>query len=152
DALDEADGHLRRRRLAAARVALGRAEGLLLEGGTSPRHERTARLRRDLDLLARLEVIGLGQGRTDIQANPFNHLALVPPLRATLQQHGLKRDGPAQPAAEWVLASPIAGELLEALEQWAELTRDPGERAWLGKVLEAAGQSEGETLQRWRRA
>jgi tetratricopeptide (TPR) repeat protein len=147
DALDEAEAHLRRRRLAAARHALGRAEGLLVDGD-SPGHQRAARLRRDLDLLARLEVIALEQARTDVEANLFNERAVVPLLRAALEDYGLRRGRPAKS----LLASPVADELLEALERWAELTRDPEERAWLAKVFEAAGRSEGRTMQRWRRA
>jgi serine/threonine-protein kinase len=151
DTLDEADRHLRRRRLAEARAALGKAEGLLF-GSDEPADARVTQLKRDLDLLARLELIDVASQRLDVQANDFAQRSAVPLYREALRAHGLDRERAVGETAEWLLASAVSEELLAALERWADLTTDASERKELRELLRVAGASEGDVLQQWHRA
>jgi tetratricopeptide (TPR) repeat protein len=151
DALDEAEGHLGPRRLGAAREALSRAEGLLA-GGESSSHERASRLRRDLDLLSRLEAISLEQAHTRIDTSQFDARPSVPLYQDALREYGLERNWPPQQAARWLLDSAVSSELLGAVEEWNGLTTDAKDRQWTLKVLKAAVQTESAFLLRWWRA
>ncbi len=152
DALDTAEEHLHARRLTAARAELSRAESLQTGSDDEQSRERVNQLRRNLDLLARLEFLSLEAARTDSLANTFDENRALPLSREALQSHGLRLDWQPAQTAEWVLRSAVSGEILGALESWAELTRDKRELSWIMEVLQVAGQSEGETMQRWRQA
>jgi serine/threonine protein kinase/Flp pilus assembly protein TadD len=147
DALAESEGHLRQRRLPAAREALARAEGLQEGGGESMR-DRAAQLRRDLTLLTRLEDMSLNAALTDVRGRSFGGWD-VAVIRDVLQEYGLDRNRPPAETAGWLLRSVVASELLGALERWRDATRDRAESDWLVQVLATAVRSEEATLRAW---
>ncbi len=143
-----------------AHVALDRTRARLGEDGPADLRQRLERELANLDLVGRLRAIrlkaaslaagvsGLGgvaqaplgkQGRDAIhlevagnEKTRFDYVSADGDYAKAFQEAGLARQGedPALVAAR-VRTSPVAGQLLPALDDWARVTRDKGRRAWV---------------------
>jgi tetratricopeptide (TPR) repeat protein len=126
--LAQAEAHLKAGRWVEVRVALARAEGRLDAGGPKALRERLARLRKDVEVVARLEEVRLapadGKGKAAaLYAEAFRAYGLdIPKMKA-------------EEAGRSLRASAVRRELLAALDAWA--MAKPDLRA-LGAAADAA--------------
>jgi serine/threonine-protein kinase len=129
-------------RWAEARAVLERTGQRLGADGPEDFRQQLEQASADLDLVDRLEGIRLKrsmwvEGKWDTRTAEQDYASV---FRATgLGQEG---DEPATVAAR-LRASAVAGKLVAALDDWANITRDPKRRAWLLAVARRADGNAG---------
>ena len=100
-----------------------RAEGLLAAGGSEALRERVRDLRRDVEMVLRLEDARL-QAASSKDGKPFDNDAMDAAHLQAFRDYGIDVETlPADRAAELMRASSIHLELTGALDYWASTTR-----------------------------
>jgi tetratricopeptide (TPR) repeat protein len=117
-ALDEAANCYQGDKLAQARAAVERAEGLLVSGGGGDELQgRVRRWRADLDFVAELEEIRLKQAA--VKNERFDSAGADAAYREALRNHGLDFEAlTPEEAAGLIRAAVINERLLAALDDW----------------------------------
>jgi Flp pilus assembly protein TadD len=117
-------------KLPEAELALVRAEGRVAGGGPSDLRERVRQMRTSLTLVGRLDRIRLN--RATVVDGKFDAVSAEVAYALLFQEQGLavERDDPAAAAAR-LHDSPVRGQLLAALDDWAVCTAKPARRQWL---------------------
>jgi tetratricopeptide (TPR) repeat protein len=120
-------------RWAEARVALDAAENRLKEGGTESLRRRVKQVRRDLDLVARLDAIRLK--RATWMEGGFDYAGADRSYEETFREAGMGEvESDAAVAAAWVRKAAMSDVLIAALDDWTVCARKPGRRNWLLEV------------------
>jgi serine/threonine protein kinase/Flp pilus assembly protein TadD len=121
-ALKEAERWEEQRRWPEALSAAKRAEGLLAGGGSDDLRDRARELRRDVEMVLRLEdARHQGLGGHDNE-NDFNYAAMDAAYRKAFRDYGINVEAmPVERASELIRARPIRLELTSALDAWAVL-------------------------------
>jgi tetratricopeptide (TPR) repeat protein len=124
-------------RWAEARVVLDQADDRLGETGPADLRQRLEQARADLTLVGRLEAVRLQDatlvgGKFDSDSTERNYAAVF-------GEAGLVREGEDVATVEdRIRGSAIREQLVDALDEWAGVTKDRQQRAWL---LEIAGRA-----------
>jgi serine/threonine protein kinase/Tfp pilus assembly protein PilF len=145
-ALADAETAYRHDRLAEARAALTRAEGLLAGGGgTETLAGRVRRWRADLAMVARLDEIRLEQAA--VKDGHFDVAGADPAYRAAFGEYGLDVEAldPDEVAAR-IGDSAIRDRLVAALDGWV-MARAAGGRSDTDRLLDVARRADRD---RWR--
>src|SRR5262249_46591506 len=135
--------------LAQAREQAQRALALVENGPADETlKDKVTQLQDDLDeeekdrqLVAALDEARLAQAATLASKNRFALERAVPKFRAGFRDWGLPvAQGQAKDAAERIRGRPAAVReaIVAALDEWHDLTGDPGHRKWLRAVLAVA--------------
>jgi tetratricopeptide (TPR) repeat protein/tRNA A-37 threonylcarbamoyl transferase component Bud32 len=150
DQAREAPPERQRSLLAEALAAAERADGLLAQGGADDEVRQRVRAlltelregERDRRMLARLEEVRLAG--TAVRDGRFYEPARDAEYAGAFRDYGidLSRLGDAEAAAQ-LRARPIGMELAAALDDWATVTPQTGERARLRALAQAADPDEG---------
>jgi serine/threonine protein kinase/Flp pilus assembly protein TadD len=124
-ALDEANMFQARAKWPEALEVVKRAEGFLVVGGSEPLHERVRELRKDLEMVQRLEQIRLRLPVDEVEVSSDWKRQDVLYARA-FREYGIDVEAlePAE-AARRVRAASIRLELTAALDHWAYLRESP---------------------------
>ena len=122
--LEEATLLQRQEQWADARAALQRAEGRLSEGGPEDVRQLVARVRADLDMVARLDKIRLGRSVIRNDTLEFDTASTAKEYANAFRDYGLDMEGEVPAVAEAVRQSSIKPQLLGGLDDWAEHTSD----------------------------
>jgi serine/threonine-protein kinase len=135
--------------LAEALAAAERADGLLAQSGANDALAQQVRAlltelregQRDRRMLARLEEVRLGG--TAVTDGHFDEQARGVEYAAAFREYGLDLEQVSDTkAAERLRARPICMELAAALDDWANVTRAPRERARLQALAQVADPDE----------
>src|SRR5262249_22883329 len=119
-ALKEAEAHQKASRWCEARIALARAEGRLGKGGPKALRQRLEQMRKDIELVARLEEVRLSQA--NIKDGAFDRTGAADRYARAFRDHGIDVTAlKSEEAARRVRESPRRQELLAALDTWAML-------------------------------
>jgi serine/threonine-protein kinase len=120
-----------------ARAALERAEARLGQAGPAELHRRLNLVRRDLDLVARLDAIRLN--RATVVEGHFNNARADREYAEAFREAGLGEvyDDPEGVAAR-VARSPVRWPLVASLDDWAVCATDEGRQSWLVGVARRA--------------
>jgi tetratricopeptide (TPR) repeat protein len=136
--LAQAETHMKAARWCEVRIALARAEGRLAAGGPKALRERVAQMRKDVEMIERLDAVRLRQADSKKKTDAG--------YAEVFRAHGidvtaLKPDE----ATQRVRASAIHKELLAALDRWALAKPAGAARKTLWTVADGADTDE------WRR-
>src|SRR5262249_8626346 len=144
-ALKEAEAHQQASRWCEARIALARAEGRLGKNGPKALRRRLEQLRRDIELVARLEELRLSQA--NIKDGAFDRTGAAERYAKVFREYGIDPTTlKPEEAARRVRESPGRQELLAALDAWAMLKPAEESRKALWAVADAADNNA------WRKA
>jgi tetratricopeptide (TPR) repeat protein len=136
-ALKEAEAHQQASRWCEARVALARAEGRLGKGGPEALRKRVEQMRKDIELVARLEAVRLSQA--NVKGWALDRAGADARYARAFRDHGIDVTAlKTEEAARRVRESSRRQELLAALDDWAMLKRDGEARKALWAVADAA--------------
>src|SRR5262245_3586873 len=118
--LKEAEAHQKARRWCEARIALARAEGRLGKAGPKALRQRLEQLRKDIELVARLEEVCLSQA--NIKDGAFDRTGAAHHYARAFRDHGIDVTAlKSEEAARRVRESPRRQELLAALDTWIRM-------------------------------
>jgi len=124
-------------RWAGARAAFGRAEGRLGGGGLSDLRSRLEQVRRDLDLVARLDAIWLEQLTFAEENRPLADADRA--YAGAFADGGLGTVGEnPQMVADQIRRSKACSRVVGALDDWATCTSDRHQLGWLLEVARLA--------------
>jgi tetratricopeptide (TPR) repeat protein len=144
-ALKEAEAHQKASRWCEARIALARAEGRLGKDGPKALRQRLEQMRKDIELVARLEVVRLSQA--NVKDGAFDRTGAAERYARAFRDHGIDLSAlKSEEAARRVRESPRRQELLAALDTWAMLKPAGAARKALWAVADAADDNA------WRKA
>src|SRR5262249_31908714 len=136
-ALKEAEAHQQASRWCEARIALARAEGRLGKGGPKALRQRLEQMRKDIELVARLEEVRLSQA--NIKDGAFDRTRAADRYARAFRDHGIDVTAlKSEEAARRVRESPRRQELLAALDTWAMLKPAGAARKALWAVADGA--------------
>jgi serine/threonine-protein kinase len=116
-ALKEAKAHQKASRWCEARVALARAEGRLRRDGPKALRRRLEQMRKDIELVARLEAVRLSQA--SIKDGTFDRTGAAAQYARAFRDHGIDlTTRKPEEAARRLRESSRPRELLAALDTW----------------------------------
>jgi eukaryotic-like serine/threonine-protein kinase len=138
-ALDEAEQFLRDGQATLASAALSKADALQTGGDSTDLQSRTADLRRDLDMLARLQDVRIAAEGINITGTKEDQAELAKGYAEAFRAYGIDLAASASAdAATGIAARPIRRDLVAALIQWSDSELDKERSAALAKVIDAA--------------
>jgi serine/threonine-protein kinase len=119
-ALQQADRDRASGLYAEATASVRKAEGRLAGGGPEHLHRRVAEMRKDLEMLAQLADVR--RRMADLMKDShYDPLSTTPRFAAAFGDYGIDLDQlDVSEAARRIAASAIRGELVEAIEDWAD--------------------------------
>jgi tetratricopeptide (TPR) repeat protein len=129
--LEEATRMQRAEKWSDAHAALERAEGRLGDGGPEELRERVATARAELSMVARLDKIRQVRSAISNDTLELETAAAATEYANAFRDFGLDVHGEVPAVAEAVRQSAIKGQLLAALDDWAEHAPDAQLRAHL---------------------
>ena len=144
-ALKEAEAHLKASQWCEARIALARAEGRLGKGGPKALRRRLEQMRKDIELVLRLEAVRLSQA--NLKDGAFDQAGAAARYAKAFRDHGIDLTTlRPEEAARRVRESSRRQEVLAALDAWAMLKPAGEARKALWAVADAADDNP------WRKA
>jgi serine/threonine-protein kinase len=128
--LEEVAGLLRGWKLAEARTVLVRAEGRVGGGGPAALLAEVRQMREHLDVADELDRIRLR--KATLVEGKFDYPSADRDYAAVFREHGLAEQGEGpERVADRMRDSPIKGQLVAALDDWAMTTENRARRTWL---------------------